>query len=145
MTMAEEERVEAAHSDQGRALGIERWVQFGFIASAVIAFWLFDKIVMAGWDFLALKVNSVPEPEPTIVSAIAAVLGVVTGVGLYKHARAKAFANEAAGELSRVTWPTRKETWSNTVVTIVTSIIAAVILFVFDAAWSAITDLIYKV
>ena len=51
--------------------------------------------------------------------------------------------DEVAGELSKVTWPSRPETWRNTVVVIVTSIIAAAYLFLFDSVWSAFTDLIY--
>ena len=48
-------------------------------------------------------------------------------------------------ELSKVSWPTRKETWSQTIVVIIVSIIAAVILGVFDAVWAQITDFIYDV
>ena len=72
-------------------------------------------------------------------------MGILVGWFTYKHKEANAFAHESAAELSKVTWPTRQETWHNTVVTVIVSIIAAAILFAFDATWSAITDLIYKV
>jgi preprotein translocase subunit SecE len=122
----------------GRTLGIERWVQFGFIAFAAIAFWLSDKIIFLIWDQFA-------EPDATLVAASAAVVGVVAAWYAYKREDTNTFAHEAVAELSKVTWPTRKETWHNTVVTVIVSIIAAGILFAFDATWSAITDLIYKV
>jgi preprotein translocase SecE subunit len=48
-----------------------------------------------------------------------------------------------AVELASVTWPTRKETWGNTVVVFVVSLVAAIIIGLFDAGWSAVTDLIY--
>ena len=57
----------------------------------------------------------------------------------------RTFVVEVCVELSKVTWPTRKETWSQTIVVIVVSIIAAIILGVFDAFWAQITDLIYDV
>ena len=53
--------------------------------------------------------------------------------------------NTIAEEMSKVTWPTRKETSSSTIVVVVTSIVAAVMLFLFDSVWAAVTDLVYKV
>lgn len=121
-----------------RTLGLERWVQLAFIGVALAAFYLLDKIVAAVWDLFA-------EPEATLVTAVSAALGLLTGFVLYKHPRVNELAHEVVNELSKVTWPTRKETWSNTVVTVITAIIAALILFGFDMMWSSITDLIYKV
>jgi len=135
---AEENEEKPAAQAGGRTLGIERWVQFGFIAFAATVFWLADKIIMTAWDQFA-------EPDETIVAALAALVGIVAAWFTYKHKEASAFAHESVAELSKVTWPTRKETWNNTVVTVIVSIIAALILFAFDATWSAITDLIYKV
>ena len=54
-------------------------------------------------------------------------------------------SHEIVGELAKVTWPSREETQVSTIVVIVTSIIAAIIVGSFDAVWSTITDLIYKV
>ena len=105
---------------------------------AAIAFWLADKVIFNVWDQFA-------EPDETMVAASAALVGIIVAAITYKHEEANAFAHESVAELSKVTWPTRKETWSNTVVTVIVSIIAAIILFVFDATWSSITDLIYKV
>ena len=55
------------------------------------------------------------------------------------------YFNGTRAELRKVTWPTRKETWSQTIVVLIVSIIAAVILGVYDAVWSHITDLPYNV
>jgi preprotein translocase subunit SecE len=136
--MAEEESEQREAQSEGRTFGLERWVQFGFIALAALVFWLADKIVFLVWDQFA-------EPDATIVAGVAALVGIVTAFLTYKNADANAFASESVAELSKVTWPTRKETWSNTVVTVIVSMIAAAILFAFVATWSAITDLIYKV
>ncbi|MAR55550.1 MAG: preprotein translocase subunit SecE [Rickettsiales bacterium] len=64
-------------------------------------------------------------------------------VALYRNENVYRFARAVAVELSHVTWPSRQETWSNTLVVIIVSAVAAVILGAFDAAWSAVTDLIY--
>ena len=55
------------------------------------------------------------------------------------------FITEVRAEMHKVTWPTRKETSQSTVVVVLTSIVAALMLFLFDSVWSAVTDLVYKV
>ena len=55
------------------------------------------------------------------------------------------FANEVAEELARVKWPTREETWNQTMIVLVVSVIAAIILGVFDATWSKLSDLVYQI
>jgi preprotein translocase subunit SecE len=52
-------------------------------------------------------------------------------------------ANEVAGELKKVTWPTPKEVRTATMVVLVMSIISAIILGVFDLVWSNLTELVY--
>ena len=52
-------------------------------------------------------------------------------------------ANEVAGELKKVTWPTAKEVRAATMVVIVMAIISAVILGLFDFVWSNLTELVY--
>ena len=137
----DEEQTDRPASEEGagtRTLGLERWVQFSFIGLALVAFYLLDKIVFLVWDIFQ-------EPDPMYVTIVSAVGALALGVGLYKHPGVNDFAHDVAGELSKVTWPSRKETWSNTTVVVITTFIAAVILFVFDMAWSSITDLIYNV
>jgi preprotein translocase subunit SecE len=126
-----------------RALGLERWVLLGYLVVFAASIWLFEKIVALAWDELALRVEAVPEPTDIPVLALSVLLSIVLTVVLWRHKKSRTFAEESATELSKVTWPTRKETYANTVVVIITSAVAAVILFAFDAAWSWITDLIY--
>ncbi len=134
--MDEDEQQEEYPEASGRQLGLERWVLFGYILFGAIAFWLYDKVVTLVWDEFA-------EPQELAISAVAALLGISTAVLLWRHEKSRSFADEAAAELSKVTWPSREETWSNTIVVVITSIIASIILFSFDAAWSWVTDLIY--
>jgi preprotein translocase SecE subunit len=44
-----------------------------------------------------------------------------------------------------VTWPSREETYTSTIVVVVTSVAAAAYTGVFDAIWSAITDYVYTI
>jgi preprotein translocase subunit SecE len=132
--MSEEETEH--HEEATRTLGLERWVQFAFVLLAGVTFFLSDKLIAVVWTYFA-------EPDSTIVSGVAAIVGILTGYLLYRHPKVRPLADEVAGELSKVTWPSRRETWYSTVVVIVASIIAAVYLGAFDTLWSAFTDLIY--
>ena len=53
------------------------------------------------------------------------------------------YLRETRGELRKVTWPTRDEVWVSTIVVVATSVIAAVYTGVFDAMWSALTNVVY--
>lgn len=119
-------------------LGVERWVQFTFIAIAVTVFYVSDKLITLVWDRFA-------QPESTVVSGVAAALGIGTAFALYRNAKSFQFVHEVVSELARVTWPTKDETYYSTIVVIVTSVIAALYCGVFDAVWSAITGLVYNV
>jgi preprotein translocase subunit SecE len=132
---------EAAAADEGagkRTLGVERWVQIGFIGVALLLVWLTGNIVSTVWYIWA-------DPDESLVSLASVVGGVAGAMFLYRNATAHAFALEISEELAKVSWPTRKETSSSTIVVVVTSIICAIMLFLFDTIWSSVTDLVYKV
>ncbi len=118
-------------------LGLERWVQFAFVALAVFIVYVTDKLVTFTWEFWA-------EPNDTIVTAIAVAVGIAGSVLAYQNDRFRDFCTEVVTELSKVTWPTREETWYSTLVVLTASFIAAVYTGMFDAIWSAVTDLIYS-
>lgn len=135
---------DAAVADEGaagagkRTIGLERWVQLGFVAAAILLVWLFDHLITALWYVFA-------DPNESVVTAAAVLAGMVTAGALYSNAGAYSLVHGVTEELSKVTWPTRKETSSSTMVVVVTSIVAALVLFLFDSVWSAVTDLVYKV
>jgi len=119
-------------------LGLERWVQFAFVAIAVFFVYLTDKLVTALWFNWG-------EPNDTMVTAIAVAVGLAATFLSYQNDRVRDFATEVVTELSKVTWPTREETWYSTLVVLAASAIAAVYTGAFDALWSALTDLVYSV
>jgi preprotein translocase SecE subunit len=121
-----------------KSLGLGRWVQMAFIAFALLLFWMLDKIIAIVWDKFS-------EPPPELVTVISLALGAALTFVLYRTPKVKRIAYEVVGELAKVSWPSRKETQVSTIVVIVTSLIAAIIVGSLDAAWSKLTDLIYKV
>jgi preprotein translocase subunit SecE len=79
--------------------------------------------------------------------SLSAVLGfglaAVAAVVVWRIPRTQTVSLEVALELQRVTWPSLRETRAATVAVIVASAIAAVILGVFDMAWSWLSAKIY--
>jgi preprotein translocase subunit SecE len=120
-----------------RGLGLSRWVQYVFVVIAAVVLWLADKLITVGWQYI-------DEPNDVVVTAISAILGFAVALGLYRTEKSHRLVVDVVSELSKVSWPSRKETYASTIVVIVTSIIAAAIVGSFDFVWSAITDLLYK-
>lgn len=132
---------ELAAADEGagkKTLGLERWVQLAFVVAALTLIWLADHLISGIWYLFA-------DPDEALVSAGSVVTGIVGAILLYRNRPAYTLIHDVVEELSKVTWPTRKETSQSTVVVVITSLVAALILFMFDSVWSAVTDLVYKV
>jgi preprotein translocase SecE subunit len=121
-----------------KVLGLARWVQLAYMAMALLLLWLTDKIVTIVWDKFA-------EPQPLLVTLVAGAVAAGTTLILYRHPTMSRVSHEVVGELAKVTWPSRDEIQAATVVVIITSFIASLIIGGFDAVWSTLTDLIYKV
>jgi preprotein translocase subunit SecE len=132
----EAEALEEDSDSVAALLGPERWIQFTFIALAVVVFFLTDRLTTAIWHRFS-------EPDPAIVSAIAAATAVFGTYLLYRHPPVNKLAVEVVGELAKVTWPTRDEVWVSTIVVVTTSVIAAVYTGLLDAMWSALTAVVY--
>lgn len=114
-----------------------RWVDIGFVAAGLIAFIVLQQVATVAWDFFKLPffenwVMSLPD--------LVAVLGG-TGVflGLRFHQKSNVFSQEVIVELSKVTYPAKKETALSAVVVAVMVGIASVILILFDVAWGTLT------
>ena len=52
--------------------------------------------------------------------------------------RARRFLADVRSELSRVTWPTRREVWGTTVVVILTSTVFGLYLYIVDVGLSSL-------
>jgi preprotein translocase subunit SecE len=70
-------------------------------------------------------------------------LAAVAAVVVWRIPRTQTVSLEVALELQRVTWPSLRETRAATMAVIVASVIAAVILGMFDMVWSWLSAKIY--
>jgi preprotein translocase subunit SecE len=121
-----------------KTLGLDRWIQLCFVVAALTLIWLFDHLISGIWYIFA-------DPDEALVTTGAVVAGILGAIMLYRQRATYSLVHDVVEELAKVTWPTRKETSQSTVVVVVTSIVAALMLFLFDSVWSAVTDLVYKV
>jgi len=124
-------------------LGYQRYVYAAYMAGALLAAFLFAKIGHASWYRLGQWKTELGEPKDEYLFPVAGVLGVAVAIYYWKKADARKYADEVAEELSKVTWPSRKEVTSSTTVVVLTTVFATVFFALMDRFWSFVTDKIY--
>jgi preprotein translocase SecE subunit len=113
-----------------------KWVHFLFAAGGVVLLFLLIKTSDWVWSYFG-------KPKSFIVYSVSFLVTAVTVWLAWRSEEIFTLASECVTELSKVTWPTRKETVAATLVVIVTVIIASLFLGMFDGIWSFLTRLLY--
>ena len=134
-------------------LGSGRFVHAAFFAAAALSGYLSARLFTSLWNWLAewpFAVQHLPqllrlsEDERASVGSIVGVaVGLSTLIYLYRRPSIRAWAEEVAGELSKVTWPDRETVTNGTVIVIVASLVATVYVTLLDRLWGFATRLIY--
>lgn len=125
-------------------LGYQRYVYAAYMAGALLVAFLIAKIGHVSWYRLGQWKAELGEPQDEILYPIAAAIGIGVAYYYWRKASARQYANEVAEELSKVTWPTRKEVMNSTVVVVLTTIFTTVFFALMDQFWKYITDQIYS-
>lgn len=113
-----------------------KWVHFLYAAAALALYVLVKNTGDWVWSFFG-------KPKALIVYSVSAVIvGVAVWIA-WRNEQVFTLASECVTELGKVTWPTRRETMTATVVVIVTVIIASAFLGIFDGLWSSLTKFLY--
>ncbi len=124
-------------------LGYQRYVYAAYMAGAMLVGFLAAKIGHAAWYRLGQWKPELGEPKDELVYPVAGLVGIVVAVYYWRKPEARQYANEVAEELSKVTWPSRKEVTNSTTVVVLTTVFATVFFALMDRFWSFITDKIY--
>jgi len=118
----------------------QKWVNLVFTAVSIliaaVAFIGFTKI-SAVYNFE----SSFKQIDLAITFASLG-LGVIAFLVLYLKDASNAFMNEVVLEMSRVTWPTQKDTTGATIWVVLFVLIAGAILGSFDSIWAWIMKMI---
>jgi preprotein translocase subunit SecE len=124
-------------------LGYQRYVYAAYMAGALISAFLVAKIGHAAWYRLGQWKPDFGEPKDELLFPVAGLIGVIIAVYYWRKPEARQYANEVAEELSKVTWPSRKEVTNSTTVVVLTTVFATVFFALMDRFWGFITDKIY--
>jgi len=134
-------------------LGATRYVHAAFFVAGMLAAFVSGKLITLIWNSLAewpAAVRLVPrllaygETERENFGLVAgAVIGVITVVQTYRKEHVRRWANDVAGELSKVTWPNRETVTNGTVVVVVATLIATAYVSLLDKFWGFVTNLVY--
>ena len=117
----------------------DRYVFIGVIALAAIS--AMPVAHLLNWLFVYLGVtNPRIAGVLALTNLLAYCIAAAAAFFVLLHRPTRQLAGEVVEELAKVTWPTRAETGSATVVVIVTVLICSVFLGFFDVMWRAITD-----
>lgn len=113
-----------------------KYTHLMFAVGGVILAWLLAKTGDWVWSYFG-------KPNSFAIGTGAMLIAGIAAFIAWRNEYLFTLANEVTGELRKVTWPTRKETFSSTIVVIVTTIIASIFLGVFDGVWAWFTRMIY--
>lgn len=134
-------------------LGAGRFVHAAFFALATLAGYLSARLFTSVWNWLAewpFAVQHLPQllrlsedERGSVGSVVGVAVGLITLIYLYRKPTIRTWAEEVAGELTKVTWPDRETVTNGTVIVIVASLVATVYVTLLDRLWGFATRLIY--
>ncbi len=114
-------------------MSAKKYVHLVFLVAMIIFSWFFIKATDLVWSYFA-------RPSELWVNFIGILLGIGSVAYYWRKEEVFEQVEAVVSELSRVTWPTREETSSATVVVIITVFIAAGLMGFFDFFWAVVTD-----
>ncbi|MBX3183062.1 MAG: preprotein translocase subunit SecE [Polyangiaceae bacterium] len=141
--------------DDGSAVefGSTRYVHAALFGSGILIAFLSGKLLTSLWNTLAewpTAVRAVPslialseDERPNVTMALGAVIGAIAIIQIYRKPHVRAWADEVAQELGKVTWPGKQVVVDGTIVVIIASIIATAYIAVLDRFWGFVTGLVY--
>lgn len=116
----------------------KRWVLLSYGLTAIVLFFVFRQMMGVVWD--ALRWPLFEEWVVALPDLVSLGLAGLVFVVLKRNRPATDFMLDVVTELSKVTWPMRKETLVSAVIVVIMVGIASVILSVFDTVWGTTTQ-----
>lgn len=134
-------------------LGAERYVMAGFFAAGMLGAYVLGRALQSTWTAVSNKdwfSQAVPrlaavsdDDKMTYSIVIGGIIALVMVARTYRKPEVRTWADEVAGELQKVVWPSRKEVTSSTFIVIVASTLATVYLALLDRLWAFVTNIVY--
>jgi preprotein translocase subunit SecE len=147
---------EAAAEHEGvvaSQMGSAKYVMAGFFAAALTVAYVLGRLLTTIWNKVAESqwgIDKAPwlsqmteDQRDTWGHVGGGVLALIALIYVYRRADIRRFVNEAATEMAKVTWPTKKDVTNGTIVVVVASLVATVYLALLDRFWGFVTNLVY--
>lgn len=114
----------------------QKWVTLSYLAvAALLAF----VTLSLGQKFMGVyDLEAKVRNADLILRGVSMLAGAVLFIGLLRSEKATQFMTEVVVELSRVSWPTQKETSSATILVIIMVVISGLFLGFLDYLWAVI-------
>lgn len=135
------------------ALGAERYVLAGFLAAAITVAYVIGRAIATGWNKLADSqwgIDKLPwlsrmteDSRETWGLVAGGVVAIAAAAYVYRRQDIRTWVNEAAMEMAKVTWPSKKEVTNGTIVVVVASLVSTIYLALLDRFWGFVTNLVY--
>src|SRR5262245_60164127 len=110
-----------------------KWTYLMFATGGIVLAYVLLRVGDWVWSYYGAK------PNDMLLGSIAFGVAGLVALVFVRNERIFGLASEVTGELKKVTWPTRKETMSATLVVIITVIVSSVFLGLFDFTWAFLT------
>ncbi|MBK9293077.1 MAG: preprotein translocase subunit SecE [Oligoflexia bacterium] len=84
------------------------------------------------------------ETQTVFSNGVPVVVGLATFLFLQFNPTTVDFLDGVIGELKKVVWPTKKDTWLMTIVVVITLILSGVLVGLYDLFWAKVIELVVK-
>lgn len=111
-----------------------------FLVAAIIVAIVVSKALASLFATLRVTDTALIGDQVTLSVLIGFVIALLAAGALFAWPKTKNYIGAVAEELNKVNWPTWAETKVNTLVVVVTSVIAAMILGVFDITFGLLSE-----
>jgi len=113
-------------------LGVQKYLYTGYFLGGCVVAFLVSHLTEAVWA-----------GHEDLSNGIGVAVGFVAMMVAWKNIRLRTLAMETIEELAAVTWPSKDETTTATIVVMITATTASVVIFLMDRFWNWITNTIY--
>lgn len=120
-----------------------KWINLSYGVATLILAWVVNQFALMAVQYLRL-------PNPQILevisaSALLSFLAVATFAFFYtRRPKVRTYVVEVCQELRKVTWPAGKTVYLSTIVVIVTVVVMAVVLGLFDWICARVVNLVVQ-
>ena len=127
------------HSIHGSQVHYQRFIYLTFLVCAVILGLTFRSATIAGLAVAGAPDTMLAGTFP-ISSLVGIGIGIISFLVALRNREAVVFTDEVWVELFKVKWPDREETQNSTLIVVVSTMVLAGSLAIFDWGWGAITE-----